>query len=414
MSLLCGQSDIFPQTDELNSELFWVDGPAGSALLEETLRFFEGGAATLGSPSAFLTNHLPSFEDDHLRPPLEHVDFPDFGLNACNMPPSVLPENLYAIFSSFTHPLVSTTDCSSLDPVYQDIYRELFHDNYDTHAPSDTTTTYEAFQPALATTSTHIPSTTVTHLSTAPILPSTMAVYAPCFDHTPQIPPIDNATIASPPPTSPSVSSRCSGSSGSDGDADHVPTPDNGQYRPAKPTAFQNQKKDKINPRSKYPHPAVLSPPRSTSKSKKSSTPCKAILHHPYGRGVPSRNFQCEDAALLVDNGSNLQCPVPGCGHIQGDKRGSDLRRHIRTHGRWREPEKWVCCGVGIDKAHIYCEGISQDMTDKERIKAGAYMFRGRLMIGGCMMTFSRRDSLKRHVDNPDIPCAGHMDSYFF
>ena len=34
----------------------------------------------------------------------------------------------------------------------------------------------------------------------------------------------------------------------------------------------------------------------------------------------------------------------------------------------------------------------------------GAYVFGGQLMIGGCMRTFTRRDALKRHVDNPNIP----------
>ena len=28
------------------------------------------------------------------------------------------------------------------------------------------------------------------------------------------------------------------------------------------------------------------------------------------------------------------------------------------------------------------------------------------------MKTSARRDALKRHVDNPKIPCVGHMDSY--
>ena len=62
----------------------------------------------------------------------------------------------------------------------------------------------------------------------------------------------------------------------------------------------------------------------------------------------------------------------------------------------------------------LICTGRAptQGMTDEECIKAGAYVFRDRLMIGGCMKTFSRRDSLKRHVDNPKSPCVGHMDSY--
>lgn len=67
-----------------------------------------------------------------------------------------------------------------------------------------------------------------------------------------------------------------------------------------------------------------------------------------------------------------------------------------------------------MDRAHLYGKSIKQGMTYEECIAAGAYTFKGRLMIGGCMKTFSRRDSLKRHVDNPKFPCVGHMNSYNF
>jgi hypothetical protein len=115
---------------------------------------------------------------------------------------------------------------------------------------------------------------------------------------------------------------------------------------------------------------------------------------------------------LFSNKESDFQCPVVGCNFVQKNQRIPDLKRHIETHGRWREPDKWICCGVGMDKAYSYGTGIQQGMTDKECIKAGAYVFRNRLMIGGCMKTFSRRDSLKRHVDNTKIPCVGDMESY--
>ena len=67
-----------------------------------------------------------------------------------------------------------------------------------------------------------------------------------------------------------------------------------------------------------------------------------------------------------------------------------------------------------MGRAHLYGKGIRLGMTDEERIEAGAYDFRGRLMIGGCMKTFARRDALKRHVDNPNFSCVGHMGSYSF
>ena len=58
-----------------------------------------------------------------------------------------------------------------------------------------------------------------------------------------------------------------------------------------------------------------------------------------------------------------------------------------------------------MDRAHLYGKGIKQEMTDEERIKAGVHELKGRLMIGGCMQTFSRKDALKRHVDNSKGRC---------
>jgi len=71
------------------------------------------------------------------------------------------------------------------------------------------------------------------------------------------------------------------------------------------------------------------------------------------------------------------------------------------------EPEKWICCGVGIEIAHLYGRGIEKGMTEEEQTEAGAYLFRGRL-VGGCLKIFARRDALKRRVDNPSISCVGH------
>jgi hypothetical protein len=117
---------------------------------------------------------------------------------------------------------------------------------------------------------------------------------------------------------------------------------------------------------------------------------------------------------MLIDKESDFQCPVVGCDYVQKNQRIPDLKRHVVTHDRWMEPGKWTCCGVGMERAYLYGKGIEEGMTDEECIKAGAYMFNGRLMIGGCMKTFARRDALKRHVDNPNISCVGHMDTYYY
>jgi len=78
------------------------------------------------------------------------------------------------------------------------------------------------------------------------------------------------------------------------------------------------------------------------------------------------------------------------------------------------EPEKWTCCGAGMEIARLYSKGIKEGMTEEEQIEAGGYLFRDRLVVGGCLKAFSRRNALSRHVDNPNISCVRHMDLYFY
>jgi len=252
-----------------------------------------------------------------------------------------------------------------------------------------------------------------THFSATPVDPSTMAAYTSYFDHSydpsrlPSTP--DNANVVSPLPTSP-----CHDSSDSDeGDADYIPpSDDDDQYRPNQSTSSQ-KKKYKV---AKSHRRATFSPTRSTSsESERSVTSPRAQRRsHPYKRNIPSRNIQREDGVSVISKESDFHCPVVGCDYVQKNQRIPDLKRHVVTHDRWMEPEKWTCCGVTVDMAHLYDTSVGEGMTEGEQIKAGTYMFRGQLMIGGCLKTFARRDALKRHVDNPNISCVGRMDSYFY
>jgi hypothetical protein len=288
-------------------------------------------------------------------------------------------------------------------------------------------TIYEAPPPAPTPSDDSVASITqtlsATHLPPTPVDPSTMMTHAPYFDHgrdSQASPTLGNESVVSPSPTSSPASSPHCDSSGSDGEGDTgcvPPSDDDEEYRPTQTTPFQQQKKKrKVASKHKSLRRAKSSPTRSTfSHSGKSVTSPRARRRsHPYERCTSSRNSQCEDGARLIDNESNFQCPVIGCGHVQKNQRIPDLKRHIMTHNHWMEPEKWTCCGVGMERAHLYGRGIEEGMTEEEQIKAGAYMFRGQLMIGGCLKAFARRDALKRHVDNPNIRCIGHMDSYFY
>ncbi|EIN12933.1 hypothetical protein PUNSTDRAFT_118585 [Punctularia strigosozonata HHB-11173 SS5] len=86
----------------------------------------------------------------------------------------------------------------------------------------------------------------------------------------------------------------------------------------------------------------------------------------------------------------------PHCPFVQQNRRRPDLNRHINTHMR---SNNWVCCGVPVAYAAEY--GIGPTAKQVE--------FKGRMRVGGCFKTFSRRDALKRHVDNRSIGCIGDL-----
>ena len=256
------------------------------------------------------------------------------------------------------------------------------------------------------------------HFPSMPIDPSTMmAYYAHPFDQNraSQIPSTPGNTSVSSFPTSPPASSSRSDSSrfGSEGVSDYLPPSDHDEdYRPARATTSRSQRKRKLQQKAKpTPRTAFPSSPTPSSESGKSVADSRSHRRaRPYRRSTAPRNFQVRDGASLTGELSELRCPVPGCG--KRSQRVPDLRRHIKSHKHWLEPNKWTCCGIATEEAHLYGIEIAQGATREELIEGGAYVFEGRLMVGGCMTTFSRRDALKRHVDNPNFPCVGDMDSY--
>ena len=87
------------------------------------------------------------------------------------------------------------------------------------------------------------------------------------------------------------------------------------------------------------------------------------------------------------------------CGHHQTNKRAPDMVRHIMSHFRAQMQAQWVCCGVPVQEAAEY--GL-----DAER---NPWVFKGRVMVGGCHEGFSRMDALKRHWNNPNVQCNGSV-----
>ncbi|KAA1469708.1 hypothetical protein DENSPDRAFT_763412, partial [Dentipellis sp. KUC8613] len=82
-------------------------------------------------------------------------------------------------------------------------------------------------------------------------------------------------------------------------------------------------------------------------------------------------------------------CPV--CQWSQTNGRAPDLDRHIKTHFA----SAWACHGVPLEDAELY--GVSH--LKPVRVN-------GIWMVGGCGLKFSRRDALKRHLNNANKPCV--------
>jgi Zinc finger, C2H2 type len=105
------------------------------------------------------------------------------------------------------------------------------------------------------------------------------------------------------------------------------------------------------------------------------------------------RNIQtvCDGASQSAVKVNPWECPH--CPWVQRNKRTPDLKRHIRTHTRLLQPAQWVCRGILDDTP----SSLHSDDSPPHLLGSGS---------GGCGKTFSRRDALKRHLDNRNIGCS--------
>ncbi|KAF9454803.1 hypothetical protein P691DRAFT_770323 [Macrolepiota fuliginosa MF-IS2] len=141
--------------------------------------------------------------------------------------------------------------------------------------------------------------------------------------------------------------------------------------------------------------------------TRRSAPPIRSASSSPVpGKRVPgtslSRNRQATSIAAInkACDSNNLNFICPECGWRQANKRLPDFKRHLRTHTRPGDSDQskgWWCKGVLVEEAHKF--NLPED--------AKSYVFLGQERIGGCMQTFSRRDALKRHLDNSNVTCVG-------
>jgi hypothetical protein len=158
--------------------------------------------------------------------------------------------------------------------------------------------------------------------------------------------------------------------SGSDedagGESEHCSPDDNDEYHPD--LEISTSKKRHANAQLDR-----FTPEWSSSSSLSSSSRSRSGTSNSGNKrarlSFPSRNLQAtpEKSLQKVNKPDPWTCPYKDCTFVQRNRRKPDLRRHIKRHTP--NSGEWVC--------------------------------------RGCLRSFSRRDSLRRHLINENIKCAG-------
>ncbi|KAF8967060.1 hypothetical protein BDZ97DRAFT_2057074 [Flammula alnicola] len=153
-------------------------------------------------------------------------------------------------------------------------------------------------------------------------------------------------------------------------------------------------------------YPAII------EKKARLSTPAPASTSKRTRVSPLSRNTQASrnTAAALIQKVNCTRADIknfvcPECGWEQKNHRMPDFKRHLRTHLRVDNDDHgsgYWCHGVELRDADAY--GVAPDAKQDS--------FKGKTMVGGCMRSFSRRDALKRHLDNANMTCVGYKNAY--
>ena len=153
-----------------------------------------------------------------------------------------------------------------------------------------------------------------------------------------------------------------------------------------------------LGPRKRLRSARSASAAASSQNQSAEHAPRKRPRHSPQPRNVQAT----PDAIPASPTTKNNPWACPYCKWVQRNHRTPDLKRHIRTHTRLQRPAQWVCCGVPVEEAEHY----------NVPVDAKPYLWGGEMMVGGCRKEFSRRDALKRHLDNDHISCIGNFAAF--
>ncbi|PBK97746.1 hypothetical protein ARMGADRAFT_650612 [Armillaria gallica] len=184
--------------------------------------------------------------------------------------------------------------------------------------------------------------------------------------------------------------------------------PDDDDYCPSPPL---NPKKRRRSSQPAAPPPKkakVATTKAPASSSTGSSTKPKVARKQ---RLPPApRNVQVVGINLLeLLDTMNWKCQA--CRWEQENHRKPDFIRHLLTH---QQPDKndqskgYWCKGLKLVDREAYNKMAIRDGRETIPEDAGEIVYLFEQRVGGCMRNFSRRDALKRHIDNPNNSCCGH------
>ncbi len=238
------------------------------------------------------------------------------------------------------------------------------------------------------------------YLPSAPVVDFRHTSVPPTRVCTP-LPTLPTATRRRAPKPKPTSIPRAALVVGPDHDADYESdndTPSDDEYHPSPP----------LNPKKRF---STRSSTRAAKKQRLSPSPplFRASPSKRPRAPPPSRNKQADTAIdLSVCDVNDYRCPV--CDWVQENHRKPDFLRHLNTHARAPETDQtkgWWCKGVRLEDLDEYNQVAREDGRKIISRDMEPQQFRDHVRIGGCLQNFSRRDALKRHLDNPAMACAG-------
>ena len=157
-------------------------------------------------------------------------------------------------------------------------------------------------------------------------------------------------------------------------------------------------------------HPSVT-PHVPTSSLASASVPATPAAYsvsafpaqpHPQPK-PPSPHSHQQQLQPQLQQQKTHRCPI--CDRTFG--RDAELQRHAKrcdaSHPDARKT--WACCGLPL--AHpTTARRIPQGVRDALPRRAWG----GRIMVGGCGVTFTRKDAYQRHLNNREGVCWGEPD----